>query len=246
MKPSADRPARGISLELRLPLLITALLLALVAGGAAMAYREVRASAITARAERLERVSRQLASLVETSATNLMADLRPATEESAVLQYVLDPAPASDADAKRALLEHIDLPGDSLPVELWNAEGVAVLGVGAMPAGLSPAQRDSLRAHRGLAARGGYTEMMRVGGRTFVWFATAIERSETTVGYIAQLRAVGGDGSDTSGQINELIGAGSAAYFVNASGAWFTLDGTPQAPAQVGPDRTYARDDESY
>lgn len=247
MTPSAARPRRGVSLELRLPLLITALLLALVAGGAALAYREVRASAITARTERLERVSRQLAGLVETSAANLTADLRAATDDDAVLQYVLDPASGSTDQLLDILRESVDLPADSLPVELWDARGAPVLSAGSMPAGFTSAQIDSLRRHRGVAEGGGYSELMRVGGRTFVWFTAAIQRSESTAGYIARLRPVGGNGSNTSEQINRLIGEGSAAYFRNASGTWFTLGGDSSTPADH-PDAegTYERDNERY
>lgn len=243
----AEPSRRGISLELRLPLLITALLLALVAGGAALAYREVRASAITARTERLERVSRQLASLVETNATNLTADTRVATDNDAVLQYVLDPASGSTDELEEILRTSVDLPADSLPVELWDVNGAPVLTLGSMPAGFTAAQIDSLRQHGGVATQGGYSELMHVGGRTFVWFTSAIQRSESTAGHVARLRPVGGPGANTSEQINELIGAGSAAYFRNASGTWFTLGGEPRTPTgQPDVEGRYNRDDEPY
>src|SRR5690606_14649988 len=62
-----ERPiprVRGLSLELKVPLLITALLVVLLSVTVALSYREIEASALTAGDERLERVAMQLAGLV--------------------------------------------------------------------------------------------------------------------------------------------------------------------------------------
>ncbi len=233
-----------MSLQYRLPLLIMVLLLVLVAGGAGMAYREVRASAVDARVERLARVSSQLAALVDSSAGLQLAEMREASGSAAVLAYLLGSAP--EADAAEALRAQLDLEGDSLPTELWTAERDVALRIGALPSWLTPAQADSLHAARGVRAAGGYSELLRVGDRTFVWLATPVERSETVVGYIAQLRAVGSNGGG-SAQVSQLLGGGGTVYFENEGGGWFTLGGAPVGqPEAAAEGEPYARADARF
>ncbi|HEV2733820.1 MAG TPA: hypothetical protein VGV85_03240, partial [Longimicrobiaceae bacterium] len=70
--PNGARRA-GLSLERKLPLLITALLVVSMAAGAASAYVEVKRSAVDTALERLQVVAQQLASAVASSTGQRLA-----------------------------------------------------------------------------------------------------------------------------------------------------------------------------
>ncbi len=239
MQSSTRTPRRG-SLAYRLPLLIIALLLLLVAGGAAMAYREVRATAVAAWEERLGRVSTQLAALLESSAANRLAALRQVASAPEVQEYLA--GGGAEEGAARALREHLAQFDDSLPVELWHGPGRVALRAGVLPEGLARSQMDSLYAAVGVRAQGGYSELMHVADRTWVWMVAPVVRGDRMLGRVAQLRPIGGDATNQSERITALIGTVSI-YFVNESGSWYRLDGTPVAapPASAETD-SYERD----
>src|SRR5690606_20540887 len=220
--------------------LIIALLLLLVAGGAAVAYREVRATAIAAWEERLGRVATQLAALLESSAANQLGAARQVASAPEVQAYLA--AGDEEEGARRALFRHQALFDDSLPVELWNAGGRVALRAGTMPDALTRPQLDSLYAAVGVRAQGGYSELLRVGGQTWAWMVAPVGVGDQVLGRVAHLRPVGRDAANQSERIAALIGTGSI-YFVNESGGWFRLDGTPVAPPPASAEtESYERD----
>src|SRR5690606_33776702 len=76
------------SLAYRLPLLIIALLAILVAGGAALAYTEVRTTAMQAWSERLTRISSQLASVVEAGAAERLGQVRQIANAPSIVDFL--------------------------------------------------------------------------------------------------------------------------------------------------------------
>lgn len=236
MNRSSPSRRRG-SLAYRLPLLIIALLAVLVAGGAALAYTEVRATSLQAWSERLTRVSSQLASVVEASSAERLGQLRQIASSPVVVSFL---ANGRNADGAQALLRAgLEAEDDGLPIEIWRADGRVALRAGETP-DLTAAQIDSLYATPPAPGDGGLGRIVAVGGRRFIWVVAPITREGVLLGRVAHLRSVLSDGSSTE-RINELFGTG-AIYLVDDSGTWMRLDGTRMPPPPVAAGNRYTRD----
>lgn len=169
-RPSPIR-RRG-SLAYRLPLLIIALLAILVAGGAAFAYTEVRATSMQAWSERLTRVSSQLVSVVEAGAAERFGQVRQIAGDPRVVEYL---SGRGRAEAALAALEGGVEPEDELPLEILRSDGSAALRAGTMP-DITPLQLDSLRAAAPLLGTGELGSIISVAGERFLWVRAPVTR----------------------------------------------------------------------
>ena len=79
---------RGLSIQQRLVLLISTLLLGVVVAYGWLAYREVRRSVLLAAEERLSSVTRQLQDLLAASTKNLIGGTRSVAADGAVTRRV--------------------------------------------------------------------------------------------------------------------------------------------------------------
>ena len=206
-----------MSIQFKVPLMTTALLLAMVAAGAWAAYREVRDSALEANRANLERAARELAGLIDRGAApriSLMSALGARPGIRAAL--------AGDSAAAHATLRGLhDIDDDSLTIELRRADGTLAARVGAFPAGWSAARVDSARL---AVVTAGYSAMLVIDGRPWSWMVAPLVTDGDTLGSIAQFLAVGDSGS---AGVGELLGPGFRVYYVNRTGGpWVTLDGT--------------------
>jgi PAS domain S-box-containing protein len=118
------------SLRVRLPLLITALLITVVTTFLWAAYREVEATLARAGGDRASGAASQVASLFEVSSG--AENLRRAAADAAVRRYVQDPT-ATTADAARTRLVPL-ASGGNRRIELWSAAGSRLLDA-STPAG---------------------------------------------------------------------------------------------------------------
>ena len=129
---------RGLSLERELPLLITALLLAIIAVALALTYREVRSSAMHGAAAALQRATRELAAAVDVRAAARLQQQREVAADPAV-RRALGGEPI-DTHAVHMAIDRLAVPGDSgLLNELWSTAGRRLIGWGAetLPEGSS-------------------------------------------------------------------------------------------------------------
>src|SRR5690606_1784169 len=123
----------GLSLELKVPLLITALLVVLLSVTVALSYREIEASALTAGDERLERVAMQLAGLVENAVNARLADLATAAASDHVRAVVTGRAAPDTARLTEAFAS-LAAPRDPLRrVVLLDADRQPILSWGGTP-----------------------------------------------------------------------------------------------------------------
>ena len=125
------RPPRAlVSLELKLPLLISGLLVLVIGAFGWGAYTEVRKVTLGAAAEHLERVATQLVASLKAGGPQRVAEVRQPAGQAAIRTLLVRPSGAARA-AARAVLEELTA-RDSLnaAVELWNAAGQRVLAVG--------------------------------------------------------------------------------------------------------------------
>ena len=130
-----------MSLERKLPLLVTAVLVATLATAVALAYREVRHNAIVAASSRIETVGHQLVVSSTESITNRDKLLHQVAESPAVLALASKASvdagaavtPAEHA-AAAVVMHRLVLPTDStLAIELWSAHGQLLQSLGDVP-----------------------------------------------------------------------------------------------------------------
>ena len=130
------RPRGGsMSLERKLPLLMTGALTATLALSLAFTYATLRRSAVDSAAGRLGRAARQLASLAEAGAVRAKARVHEVAADSVVRRLLASGAAArgdtAAARAGRAALHRLAAPADSgLPAEIWTADGRRLAFVG--------------------------------------------------------------------------------------------------------------------
>ncbi len=228
---------RGLSLEQKLPLLITALLLALVIIGSSLAYREVRQSAQLAAADRLDRMSGQFSDLIHSSMLQRVVAAREVAASSTVRSLVLRAGRvgARSRAAVRAELERLRrAPDSTFAIELWGHDRALVAQTGVLPAEWRPGQADSVRRAAVLPDSGGYSQLIVVGSRPYIWIAAPVTALGETVGEVAQLRLLGSPTAES--QIAALIGAGATLYLANSTGGpWIMLDGKVRSPPTAAP-----------
>src|ERR1044072_9626809 len=94
-----------ISLKYRLPILIGALLAAVILACSWASYRAVRASALDVGRERLQNLTQQLSGLLQQSANNISTKTAAVANETAIRAFVKSPETGSRAEAQK-LLQH--------------------------------------------------------------------------------------------------------------------------------------------
>jgi len=226
---------RRDSLAFRLPLLIIALLALLVAGGAAFAYSEVRRTSLQAWSERLARISSQLANVFEASTAERLGQVQQLASAPAVVDHLTHDG---SADTALAVLAAALEPDDSLPFEIWRADGSVVLRAGTMPA-LNGAQLDSVYAAAPRMQNGGPGRIHSVNGQHLLWITAPVRRDGAVLGYVAHLRPIPVR-SVAPGRLSELFGT-DAIYFVDDRGTWIRFDGQQVAAPRTEAD-SYVRD----
>ena len=134
------------ALELKLPLLISGLLVIVIGGFSWGAYTEVRDVTLGAAGQHLARVTTQLVASLQAGGPQRSAEVRQPADQAVVREYLARPGGASRA-AARATLERLTS-RDSLnaAVELWNAAGERVLAVGPALAALDALATQALTA----------------------------------------------------------------------------------------------------
>ena len=224
-----------LSLQYRLPLLISALLVTLVVVGSILAYREVRSTAIMAAEQRLERVSRQLAALVQRSNEAAIDRLTDVAGDRDLLPARITGSASFREEAALDALRRL-VPGDSaLPVEVWNEEREVLIGLGAYPPGWGGEEVSAARHRAVLPDSGGYSVPFLLDEMVYTWLTVPIRSGRGRVGTLARITRVGSP--NTSAGITALIGAGSEVYFTDpANSFWVTLDGVPLAPPATIPE----------
>ncbi|WP_420127494.1 ATP-binding protein [Longimicrobium sp.] len=225
--PTPRPTRRGLSLEHRLPLMITALLVATMAACVFFAWAEVRQAATSTALERLRRVTEQLALLSGPSVPARLQEVRTRAAHPALAAYLRNPDAAARPAATQALQGLRTAQEPELPIVLWDRARRPLLHVGAFPGGRSPAAPTA----ESLPDSAGVGRFFAAGPMTCFWLAVPVVRGADTLGWVAEARRVGGQ---ASAPIQQLIGDGVDVYFAdNAGGQWVAIDGTAvPAPAE--------------
>ena len=121
---------QGLSIQVKLPLLIGGLLVAVTGIYSWAAYQTVRRSTATAVASRLGTVVDQLAGTLQASRDQLLATARTVADSAAVRAYALEPGDSRRAAAQAALRPSGAQAQQIAATELWSADRRRLLVVG--------------------------------------------------------------------------------------------------------------------
>jgi len=251
MSEMMQRPVDGrrrIPVEYLLPVLITALLLTTMGIGSALAYREVRESALLTATERIERVSAQLSETLErTTRTSLDRYLELAAN-AGVRDLIA--GRATEGEVPDALERFEPRWDTELPLELWTTDREVVTYVGRYSQQWNPDMAATTRQDLGgIPDSGSYSRLYIMGEEPYLWLTVPVhDLSAQRIGYLAR---VVGLRDENASQIDELMGRGTQLLLTNLEGGpWVTLGGAvfdpPIATPYDGVARYTRSDGEAY
>jgi signal transduction histidine kinase len=250
-------PARAsLSLERKLPLLISILLVALAGGLTAAGYHEVRQASELRSVDRLQRLTTQLAELAATSADSRLVAMRHVAADSAIVSYLVAPLESNSAlkPAATKALSGVALGSadTGLVVELRSAhEATLVATRPELEGDREPVATLIRDLSRGQAKIG---DLYERGDSVFYWIGAPVTASGRMLGYIVLRRTVMSN-PRTERQIRELNGSDSVSiYFTSDSSAiWASLSGKAITPPSFSRKKTdapnvvrYARNGSAY
>jgi signal transduction histidine kinase len=224
-----------LSLERKLPLIMSALLLVVLGTCLVVVYREIHRSAELVMAERVKRIGRQLTNLP--GGGNRARNIRTLAVSPLVTRAVS--GLSVDTAAVRLALHRLGVITDSsFPVELWTADGRLVAAAGGAAAPQPPLEGprppDDVIPRLTGADSIAVGPLFVDGNRTHYWAVAKVMVGDSTAGYVAHRRRLAG-----SPVIEQLLGefAGEriAIYARNdRDDVWTTLSsGAPAHPARI-------------
>lgn len=218
---------RGMSLEKKLPLLMTSVLLAILGAGVFFAYRETRRASELVTAARLRDVADGLAHATGTSIPRLALQFREVTRDPAV-RNALAARRASPADMVEIgeALRTLSAASDSgVTTELWMSDGTVLARIGDPRAEVQPMSA-IVTGPDSLAVSAFYES----GGRVFYWVTRTVADASGRLGTIAQRRRLNAQAA-TQREIERLTGQKVEVLFRNADNSlWTTLGGRRIGP----------------
>ena len=219
------RRRTGMSLERRLPLLITALLLLVLGANLFLTSHELTRSSILAAGSAIQRLNREIVSTAESSPRLRMG--QQVASDSAV-HRALSGRPV-DTVALRTALARLIQPADSgLPVQLWPVgaaqPGHSGLNVApeAIPLDVLPPRDDSIRSG----------PIYLSGQRVLFWAVIPVSEQGKRLGWIVQQRRIASPNAATR-TIRGLTGQEVTLYVHNRPGMdplWATITGNVVRP----------------
>ena len=216
---------RGLSLELKLPLATSALLLLLLGLYTWIAYQEVAQTTRSAASERDSRLAKDLAELTTTSTgLRLRAIHRIANQPE--IKRAVQTGSYAGVDAA---LDSLRLATDSIfAVVVFDAEGRAAhyLGVTAEPEQISRVTPLLQQANM-IDSSSINSPFFEFRGRGHFWTVAAIKEGDRTLGHVAQLRVVRTN-ANAARTLQSLIGPENRILFANIGDArtpWVELEG---------------------
>ena len=231
---------RNLSLELKLPLLMTVVLAIVLSIALIATYSTLRTSNLDAGRERVIRATRQIAAVGSTGIITQHNRYKAAAQDPAVIRALAQPTPARIAELRK-FLGTLSLPTDSgMPVELWTADGRRVAFVGNdVPVSMREDVRAELPERISLALDPKATrtpDSLRVGplyqdsGRIFFWFVMPVNVGPRVVGYITHQRRIA-PSAQTQQTLRELSGDSVSIYYRNVDNtSWSTRTSVSAAP----------------
>src|SRR5437016_3689624 len=165
-----------LSIRRKLPLLISALLCAVVAALSWASYRRLEGALVVAAGDRVMNVAQRLAGMLDESARRLRRDLRQVSGDSAVVKFVAGPS------ARRAAVEQIlNRKKAAAPQIAWleirRANGTRLLTVGETHAPTPLGQPDQAAASDTASRAAWIGPLFAIGDTVYFNIVSAIVRA---------------------------------------------------------------------
>lgn len=239
-----------ISFKYRLPLLIGALLAAVILACSWASYRAVRASALDVGRERLQNLTQQLSGLLQQSANNISTKTAAVANDTTIRAFVKSPQTGPRSQTQQ-LLQQFVAPQDqnSIRTELWSADGGLLL---VTPEADTTPLGDLTAEFKQSAAEPFKTiGPIRKVKDTIGFPAVAAVKTEDgkVAGYLVRWRKLAAS-ADTRQQMTKLLGSNATLYFGNhADDVWTDLSSVVAKPPRdvrtSGDILTYVREGET-
>jgi signal transduction histidine kinase len=227
---------RGMSLEKKLPLMMSSVLLLILVVGVTLAYRQVRNAAEQFAQQRVTQVAKELANLVSASQPRAAKILGTAAADPAVVASLENPQPlpATIGRAKDALT-HAITPGDSgVAITLTASNGRVVAESKSSDMSSTSTQVDA--EDRASEEMNGIvtSPFFVTSGRVFYKVIAPVMDHGRQIGSVTQLHRLNANAA-TERDIVGLTGQDVGILFRNSDGSlWITLSGKP-VPAPRNP-----------
>ena len=222
-----------LSIRVKLPLLISALVLAVAIAFSWTAYNGVSRTALATATERLDSVTSQMAGLLQTSAGQLLTNARAIADTPAVRAFMRGPSPGTRPAALAAMRPTGNAASQVADVELVNTGGTRLLSLTDTVPGRTPAPNPEL-VQAGSHSDSGVIRPFEVVHDSIQYaIAVPIKDGGRILGYMVQWRRMASTARGREA-LNRLIGRGAALYLVDSSGALWT-DLSERVPAPQPP-----------
>ncbi|HJQ54468.1 MAG TPA: ATP-binding protein [Gemmatimonadaceae bacterium] len=219
------------SIQLRLPLSMTALLATAIIAAMVFAYVQVRRSAVGAAQERLDKVTGQVADMLQTSIARMGGAIRRDAEKPEFSSFLAAPSPATRAAATKLLTTMRASTKQFVDISLWNERGETLLTTDPGLEGVPSAAKTrilGINAQHDSAVVGPLHLVADT--PVFVIGAPVLEKGKV-IGYLVErghLSAAPNGGK----AVADLIGPGAGVYVGNSSGNlwsnfWLKADAPP-------------------
>lgn len=224
----------GISIEYKLPLFISVLLLTVMVLSSWAAYRGVRDAAFTAARVRLDGVADQLAALLRSQAGQVGAAVARAAANDTLRRFFEAPTPKTRLDALSVMRHMGPVVERVIGVELWSTQHERLLVTGTQAASIaSGGQAEGIQwaaeIDTGLVGR------LQLGGDSLIYPVSAlVPGPRGPLGYLVQWRRATSSPQSRDSTV-QLIGSGAALYVGNDRGDFWTdlLVRVPAPPVEV-------------
>ena len=224
----------GISIEYKLPLFISVLLLTVIVLSTVAAYRGVRTATFTAARVRLTGVADQLASMLRTQAGQVGAAVAKAAANDTLRRFLEAPTPKNRLDALAAMRHMGPVVEQVIGVELWSTQHERLLVTGTQTGSVeSGGQAEGVQwaaqVDTGLVGR------LQLGDDSLIYPVSAlIQGHGGPLGYVVEWRRATSSPKSREATL-QLIGSGASLYVGNDRGDFWTdlLGQAPKPPVDV-------------
>jgi len=234
---------RGLSISVKLPLLIGGLVVAVTGIYSWAAYQRMRTSSRAAATARLRTVAEQYARALKTQRDQFVAAARTVAASPALRVYVARPSAAARASAEAALRPGGLQAEQVVGVELWSADRVRLLTVGDPDRWTSSAAAGAFVQELAGTDSGAVGRFGAVGDTIVYPVGAPVRAAGGTTGYVVWWRRVVASPQSRE-QVSRLIGSDGHLFVGNAANdVWTDLSLRVAAPPV---DVTHAADTLRY
>ena len=234
MPPTSPGSMPGLSIQKKLPLLVSGFLLLVIVLYSVASYETVKAASMDVARQRLISLTGQVAQIYDQQIKTEMRNTHTLMNDSAVRSFVTSSGRLSKDAAMKVLAKGGPRPELNFRTEILDAAGTPVLDI---PSG--PLERhEELAGDLAKAAVGpDYAAVGRfrlINDTLVAPIVVAVGDGTHPVGYVVRWRRIGNASKETLAQLSTLLGGNAQLYFGNDRGDIWTDASTAVAKPPAG------------